>query len=320
MSLMNPADLLRLPKPKMIHDLDFEALLLDRQHQLNHLSPILFDESINPAFQSAELITDSSGAYWRVELPADAGLMFVHLESDPVTKQSEIASYRELLIRQRINDALAANLLALSTGSDLDHIAAFYDVKRLAGESDDAFRVRVQLSIRGWSPGTAEYYEFQVRSASNQIRDVLVDVPDVQEIDKKGWIYISIMQNGGDGSASAELLATVRNHLHDTRIRLINDTLIINSVELVPIDLTATIYLLPGALPGTLERIEASLPLSFDQARGLGWDVTRSWFTTALQQPGVKRSELSINADIPIAAHQCAYLRSFTPQPGGEQW
>lgn len=320
MSLMTAADLLRLPKPQVIEALNFEALLLDRTLQLNSLAPTLFDTSRDPAFVKADLITDNTGTYWRVELPADAGLMFLHLESDPVTKQTEIAAYRELLIRQRINDALAANLLALSTGSDLDHLAAFYGVKRLTGESDEAFRVRVQLSIRGWSPGTAEYYEFQVRSVSNQIRDVKVSMPDRDQIDQKGWIYITVMQTGNDGQADVDLLAAIRQHVNNPAIRLINDTLVVQSATLVPVDLVATVYLLPDALVGTVERIQASVPSLFDRARGLGWDVTTSWLTCAVQQSGVKRSELSLSSDLTIAPHQVPYLRSVMVCEGGQQW
>ena len=51
-----------------------------------------------------------------------------YLESDPLIKLMEVAAYRELLLRQRINQTAKANLLAFASGSDLDNLAAFYDV------------------------------------------------------------------------------------------------------------------------------------------------------------------------------------------------
>ena len=54
-----------------------------------------------------------------------------YLESDPLIKLMEIAAYRELLLRQRINQAAKANLLAFATESDLDNLAAFYVIERL---------------------------------------------------------------------------------------------------------------------------------------------------------------------------------------------
>lgn len=53
------------------------------------------------------------------------------VESDPAYKILEVAAYRELLIRQRVNDAAKAVMVAYATGADLDQIGANYDVARL---------------------------------------------------------------------------------------------------------------------------------------------------------------------------------------------
>ena len=58
-----------------------------------------------------------------------------YLESDPLIKLMEVAAYRELLLRQRINQTAKANLLAFATESDLDHLAAFYGITRKENES-----------------------------------------------------------------------------------------------------------------------------------------------------------------------------------------
>ncbi len=42
------------------------------------------------------------------------------VESDPAMKVLEVAAWRELLLRQRINEAVKGNLLKFATGEDLD--------------------------------------------------------------------------------------------------------------------------------------------------------------------------------------------------------
>ena len=44
------------------------------------------------------------------------------VESDPAWTILEVAAYRELLLRQRINDASRAVMLAFATGADLEHL------------------------------------------------------------------------------------------------------------------------------------------------------------------------------------------------------
>ncbi|SKA72230.1 Phage-related baseplate assembly protein [Thiothrix eikelboomii] len=285
--------------------------------------PILAAPQVfKPLALQAELLRLLAGLQLRMRDPlgGDEPSYSMPLPSDPAYQVLSTSAYRYQLQMQAINEAVESNLLLYARGSDLDHLAAFYDVLRLEGEADDAFRGRVQLSIRGWSPGTYEYYESQVRGLSTEVRDVLVDVPDTQAIDQKGWIYISVMVNEGSGEPSTEFLTQVRSHLADPKVRLINDTIVVQPVSLVPIDVVASIWQTPSAIPGVLERLNASVPLAFDQARGLGWDVSPSWFASALQQDGVKKSELSLTQDVVVARDQCAYLRSFSLLDKGVAW
>ena len=67
------------------------------------------------------------------------------LESDPANKVLEVAAYREMLIRQRVNEAACGVMVAFATGSDLDHLAAFYPEKRLSG-ARAVFRANLKLS------------------------------------------------------------------------------------------------------------------------------------------------------------------------------
>ncbi len=52
------------------------------------------------------------------------------VESDPAIKILEVAAWRELLLRQRMNEAVKSNLLKFAKGEDLDNLAEFYGVER----------------------------------------------------------------------------------------------------------------------------------------------------------------------------------------------
>jgi phage-related baseplate assembly protein len=86
------------------------------------------------------------------------------VESDPVFKIIELFTYRELILRQRVNDTAKAVMVAFAKGNDLDQLAALFEVERyvltpadpVTGadavlESDDDFRRRLVLAPEGYS-------------------------------------------------------------------------------------------------------------------------------------------------------------------------
>ena len=97
-------DLTTLPAPDVDETLDYEAI-------------------------RAQHLADLAARY------PDAAAVLA-LESEPLVKLVEAHAYRELLYRQRVNTAARSQLLAFATGTDLDHKGAFFNVPRLAGESD----------------------------------------------------------------------------------------------------------------------------------------------------------------------------------------
>jgi len=88
-----------LPAPGVVEELDFEEIL---------------------AAMKADLLSRD---------PAYGEL----LESDPAMKLLEVCAYRELLLRQRVNEAARAVMVAFAVGSDLDHLAALFGLERAAG-------------------------------------------------------------------------------------------------------------------------------------------------------------------------------------------
>jgi len=97
-------DLSQLPPPNVIEPIDFETILAARKARLLELTP----EASRPAMAAT-----------------------LALESEPITIVLQENAYRELVLRQRINEASQALMLAYSTGTDLDQLAANYEVKRL---------------------------------------------------------------------------------------------------------------------------------------------------------------------------------------------
>ncbi len=128
-------DLSQLPAPQIVDVPDFETLLAERKAEFVALHP-----------------KDEQEAVMRT----------LELESEPVTKLLQENAYRELLLRQRINEAAQAVMVAYAMGGDLDQLAANYNVKRLTVipadddavppvaavmESDEALRLRVREEV-----------------------------------------------------------------------------------------------------------------------------------------------------------------------------
>ena len=72
------------------------------------------------------------------------------LESDPFMLLIEAFSYKEMFLRQRINNSIKATLLSTATGTDLDNVAVFYGIERLKGSKPYAmyeFKLSAILDI-----------------------------------------------------------------------------------------------------------------------------------------------------------------------------
>lgn len=238
------------------------------------------------------------------------------LESDPAIKLIEANSYDELILRQRINDAARARLLAFATKSDLEQLAAFYGVTRLTGESDTSLKNRTREAIMGRSAaGTAAQYRFAALSASTDVVGVQVDSP------KGGVVRVSILSGIGDGTPTPELLATVTSVVASDSVRALNDTLMVVGAEIVPVDITANVYLTRNAPEAVFTGLSNLLRAEFLKVRSLGYNVAPSWITSKLQTGGVQRIDLSAPASqIAIGPTQCASIRNINLTLAGRDY
>ena len=91
------------------------------------------------------------------------------VESDPAIKLLEVAAQREVILRQRVNDAFKATLLAFAAGTDLDQLAA-YGLTRLTDELDADLRERTINRIQGSSTaGGAAWYRYQALDGTTMV-------------------------------------------------------------------------------------------------------------------------------------------------------
>ncbi len=264
-SAYTKVDLSQLAPPNVVEALDFESIF-------------------------AEMLADL-----RARDPAFTALV----ESDPAYKIMEVAAYRELLIRQRVNDATKAVMVAYAVGADLDQIAANYDVARLlitaaddttvpptpaVYESDDEFRIRIILSLEGYTTaGSRGSYIYHALSASGDCKDVAV------ESLTPGTVNVAVLSRTGTGAAPAATIAAVVESLNADIIRPLCDTVVVTSASIVDYSIAATLTVFPGT--GHAEVLAAATAAAQAYAaeqHRIGRDITRSGIFAALHQPGVQ--------------------------------
>ncbi|HBR7948450.1 Baseplate assembly protein J [Klebsiella pneumoniae] len=296
---MPTIDLSQLPQPTIIEELDFEEILIEVKAVM---------VAAYPADQQAAVIAALS------------------LESEPLNVLAQALAYREMLLRQRINEGAAACMLSHSTGDDLDNIAANLDTERLIKteatettdaekESDEALRLRAQSAFEGMSvAGPSGAYEYFARSASGKVADARASSPAPAEV------VVAVLSTEGDGTASPELLAAVAEAVNDEEVRPLGDRVTVRSAEIVDYEINATLYLYPGPeSEPIINAADASLQKFLKQNdKKISRDVARSAISAALHVQGVQRVVLNAPPDdIRISDIQAARNIGYNLENGG---
>lgn len=298
---MATIDLSQLPAPDVVETLDFESILAERKATLISLYP---------------------------EDQQDAIARTLALESDPLVKYLEENAYREVIWRQRVNDAAKAVTLAYSEGADLDVMAANNNTERqIVTPADDStipptpaemepdtdLRLRAQQAFEGLSvAGPIGAYEYHGR-ADGRVADISVESPT------PACVTISVLSREGDGTASDDLLAIVEKALNAEEVRPVGDRVTVQSAEIVPYEINATLYFYPGpeAEPIRLAA-EEKLKTYISSQQRLGRDIRQSAIYAALHVEGVQRVELAAPlADIVLSKYQASFCTEYTITAGG---
>lgn len=295
-------DLSQLAAPDVVEELDYETILDERKATLVSLYPEDQQEAI------ARTLT---------------------FESEPLVKLLQENAYREVIWRQRVNEAARAVMLAYSAGADLDQLGANSGVERLVitpadettlpptpavMESDTDYRLRIQQAPEGLTTaGSTGAYQFHGRSADGRVADISVISPE------PACVTVSVLSREGNGAASDELLAVVRAALNDEDVRPVADRVTVQSADIVDYTIEAALYLYPG--PESEPVINAAkdkLKAYITAQHRLGRDIRKSAIYAALHVEGVQRVELAAPvADIVLDATQASYCTAYSVTVGG---
>ncbi|MDQ9130459.1 baseplate assembly protein [Serratia fonticola] len=299
---MPTIDLSQLPAPDVVEALEYETLLAERKATLISLYPADQQEAIARTLA---------------------------LESEPIVKLLQENAYRELMLRQRVNEAARAVMVAFATGSDLDQLGANVDTPRLVitpaddttlpptpavMESDSEYRIRLPQAFEGISvAGPTGAYEYHGRAADGRVADVKAISPS------PACVTISVLSREGNGTASADLLAVVASALNDENVRPVGDRVTVQSATIVKYVIEAVLYLYPGPEAVTIQAAaEAKLKRYITAQHRLGRDIRLSAIYAALHVEGVQRVELKKPlADIVLNTTQASFCEQYRITVGG---
>lgn len=227
-----------------------------------------------------------------------------YVESDPLIKLMEVCAYRELLLRQKLNQSAKANLLAFATGTDLDNLAAFYGVERNPSESDDDLRERIKLKIEGWSTaGCKAAYIYHAIQSDPRVKEANADSPE------SGLVRISILSNENNGVVSDDLLEAVNNYMQRDDIRMLTDTVQVVACKLIDVEVKAKITLMSSTPTEFLNTVKTSFKNVFEKTAAMGVSISRSWIISNLFFDGVKDVQLlQPTSDKVVQENECARL------------
>lgn len=142
-------------------------------------------------------------------------------------------AYREVILRQRINEAAKGVMVAYALDADLDQFGANNGVARLTitpadsttippaaavMESNDDYRARIAAAFEGLSvAGHAGAYEYHAKSADGRVADASAISPS------PAVVTVIVLAREGDGTAAADLLAVADKALNDENVRPVAD-------------------------------------------------------------------------------------------------
>ncbi|MFW2151860.1 baseplate J/gp47 family protein [Acinetobacter gyllenbergii] len=266
-----------LPKPNFVEVIDYEAILAERVEYFISLYPIDEQATVRKTLSR---------------------------ESEPVTKLLQENAYREMILRNQINEKALATQLAFAKDKDLDVWGANFDVERLlispaddsvippspaVFEKDDDFRYRIQKKLDALSTaGPESAYEFHTLSADSRVSDVKCSSP------APAHALLTILQRDTADNASTEELNTiVYNWVSAEKKRPTGDRVLVKSAEIISYEIEAV--LVTKNVPETESVLDAARlnALAYTkEAKRIGKGVFFSDLYSILKVSGVERVEL----------------------------
>lgn len=294
--MSTPIDLSRLPQPEVIEALDYETLLAQRKARLLELTP-------------AE--------------ERDAVAAVLEMDSEPLVKLLQESAYRELLLRQLLNERAQALLVAYAKGSTLDHIGvSYYATERLmidsgdpdavppidpVYESDANYRQRMLMAPDSWSTaGPRDGYIYHAMSASGDVLDATAITTEPSRV------MVTVLSAQGDGTADAGLLTAVEAAVTDDAVRPLTDLVSVQSATIVTYEIVASLEVGQGPDPAVVRNeAEAKITEFVAAHRRLGVGLVRDAALAELYVEGVQRVHLELEQDVACDETESAYCTNI---------
>ena len=287
---LTASDLAMLPAPKAVEALDYEQILLSCKDDLQ----AVLDQDY------PELGIEVHG------LPT----------SDPISKLLEILAYRELYVRQRINEATSNCLLASATGDGLQTLASW-----LVGQQDEtpeATRQRVLDEFGAYhTAGTISAYSHFAMAAAP------VPLKDVHVASMQSEVAVTLLPQDADladqparGEDNQQLVAAVQTALNESAIRPIGHWVKVRmgTVRRYRVKARVGVSDMPGMGAVASSAQQAAIAYVSERYR-LGRHVLTSALSAAIFQPGVKYAILDEpQEDLRIADDAAAYCAATDVQ------
>ena len=222
------------------------------------------------------------------------------LETDPAVIAFQAYAYMEMLVRDRINNAAKAVMLAKSTGTNLEHLGALLGVAKAVVteadleadppveevlEDDERFRARIQLALEAFSTAGPEgSYIFHALKADGTIKGASATSPN------PGEVLVTILSSEGTGVPDQAVLDAVLATLSDEDVRPLTDNVSVQAASITEYAIEATISTLQGPDAQVVEdAAHTALQAYADDRHALGRDIEMSGLYAAAHVAGVER-------------------------------
>ncbi|ORE90548.1 Baseplate assembly protein J [Stappia sp. 22II-S9-Z10] len=211
------------------------------------------------------------------------------LNTDPVAIILQENAYREVVLRQLVNDRYLLSVLPFSFGDGLDVLGAHYSVTRETGETDDRFRRRIQLAHEAQSTcGPAGAYVFHALAAEPALTDAFVRSP------RPGHVEITCRVAGADPRPTSAQLQAVLAYISAEGRKPLTDTVSVRAPSITRSTIVATLTVPAGAARASMmatarARLDAVLAKNL---AGMDAPLYRSAIISALHAEGVQSVNL----------------------------
>ena len=271
--------------------------------------------------------------------PEAAGVLA--LESEPLNKLLQVFAYRELLLRARVNDAARAVMLPWAVGTDLDSLAARYDLARLPGEDDERLRTRVLMGYHALSAaGSASSWRLRALSQSVDIRqvDVWADRPGRVKVALLARISTTAREITPEQHAQGlaifgahppvpgvadpawriaavgdPIIGQVESALLAEDVRPLTVDIDVTAARVLPLQVQATLVHTPAQDGALLAAQAAQRVRQLAAGAAFRVDMTRAAITAALMGGGARNALLAQpTADVPAGNGQIPIITTVT--------